>query len=169
MEATSQDLITGALEEHQLVQANSGKRLANFLIDRVVFMGLALIVGVLLGVFYPESVSVLENVNQLVDILVTYFFYALYMSFFEAGTKGRSIGKFITGTKAVNEDGTDISVGTAFLRSFCRFPIEQLSGLGSTCYPWHDQWSNTYVIDLKRSKLPSSSLHFNDENSNTAI
>jgi uncharacterized RDD family membrane protein YckC len=169
MEATSQDLITGALEEHQFVHANSGKRLANFLIDRVVFMGLALIVGILLGIFYPESVSGLEHVNQLLDIIVTYFFYALYMSFIEAVTKGRSIGKFITGTKAVNEDGTDISVGTAFIRSFCRFPIEQLSGLGKPCYPWHDQWSNTYVIDLKNSVLPNSSLYITDENSNTTI
>lgn len=169
MEPTSQDLITGALEEHQIVQANSGKRLANFLIDRVVFMGLALVFGLFLGIFYPESVGVLENVNRLVDILVTYFFYALYMSFIEAVTKGRSIGKFITGTKAVNEDGTDISVGTAFIRSFCRFPIEQLSGLGNPCYPWHDQWSNTYVIDLKNSVLPSSSLKINEENPHTTI
>jgi uncharacterized RDD family membrane protein YckC len=156
MEDNSQDLITDVLEQHRLVQANSGKRLANFLIDRVIFMGLAFGVGILIGIFYPEMIAGLENINTLADIIITYFFYALFMAFMEAITKGRSIGKFITGTKAVNEDGTNISVATAFSRSFCRFPIEQLSGLGSPCYPWHDKWTNTYVIDLKNSFLPNT-------------
>jgi uncharacterized RDD family membrane protein YckC len=68
--------------------------------------------------------------------------------------RGKSIGKLITGTKAVNEDGSDISFGKAFARGFSRaVPFDAFSALGDPSYPWHDKWTNTYVIDEKQTRL----------------
>lgn len=73
--------------------------------------------------------------------------------------KGRSAGKFITGTKAVNEDGTYMQPKTILLRSLSRaVPFDQLSALGSPPHPWHDKWTKTYVIDVKKTALNDPSL-----------
>jgi uncharacterized RDD family membrane protein YckC len=80
--------------------------------------------------------------------------YGAYMAIIEGIFKGRSIGKFITGTKAVNEDGSNISFTTAIARGFSRIvPFEPFSALGSPSYPWHDKWNKTYVIDIRNSSL----------------
>jgi uncharacterized RDD family membrane protein YckC len=80
--------------------------------------------------------------------------YSVYMALVETIFRGRSIGKFITGTKAVNEDGSSISFTTALARGFARIvPFEAFSALGNPSYPWHDKWCRTYVIDIKDSGL----------------
>lgn len=70
--------------------------------------------------------------------------------------KGSSLGKLITGTRAVREDGSPITASEAFGRGFSRIvPFEAFSALGNNTWPWHDQWSHTYVVDIKDSTLPS--------------
>ena len=65
--------------------------------------------------------------------------------------KGRSIGKFITGTKAVNADGSDMRVETILLRSLSRVvPFEPFSAFGG--HPWHDKWTRTHVIDVRKTE-----------------
>ncbi|HEV8508744.1 MAG TPA: RDD family protein, partial [Chitinophagaceae bacterium] len=79
-------------------------------------------------------------------------FYGMYMGLIEAVFKGRSIGKLITGTIAVNNDGSRINGQTALLRGLSRaVPFNALSALGSPCYPWHDRWNKTYVVKYVRS------------------
>ena len=66
--------------------------------------------------------------------------------------KGKSFGKLITGTRAVNLDGSLITVRTAMLRALSRaVPFDVFSALGTTCNPWHDKWTDTMVMDEKRS------------------
>jgi uncharacterized RDD family membrane protein YckC len=61
--------------------------------------------------------------------------------------KGTTLGKWITGTKAVTEAGKDISFKDAFLRSACRLiPFEVFSGFGT---PWHDSFTKTIVIKIR--------------------
>jgi uncharacterized RDD family membrane protein YckC len=68
--------------------------------------------------------------------------------------KGKSFGKFITKTRAVNLDGINISLGTAFGRGFTRIvPFCALSAFGKPCNPWQDRWTNTIVIDEKKSEV----------------
>jgi uncharacterized RDD family membrane protein YckC len=75
------------------------------------------------------------------------------MSLIEAMFRGKSIGKLITGTKAVNEDGSDISFAKAFERGLARMvPFEAFSALGEPSYPWHDKWTKTFVIDEKEMR-----------------
>ena len=89
------------------------------------------------------------------ETLLYLLLFVLYMFGTEALFKGKSLGKLITGTRAVNEDGSDISAKTALLRGLSRIvPFEAFSALGNPSYPWHDKWTNTYVIDEKASNRP---------------
>lgn len=150
--------------EAHLEQASTGKRFANYLIDVFLFYIIAIIIGVVIAVTNPATLeSLAENETSagfnFLDSLISLVFYAVYMGIFESLTKGRSLGKLITGTKAVNEDGSTISTQTAFIRGFSRaVPFCVFSALGSPSYPWHDRWSNTYVIDIKNSTIPQDSF-----------
>jgi uncharacterized RDD family membrane protein YckC len=58
---------------------------------------------------------------------------------------GRTLGKLITGSKAVREDGTSLTWKDACLRSLSRMvPFEPFSALGGA--PWHDRWTKTTVV-----------------------
>jgi uncharacterized RDD family membrane protein YckC len=144
--------------ELNLVQASRGKRFANYLIDLIGFYIIVFFWGIVMALVNPQSLEALDysdsNVGaNLLDRLVTLILFGVYIGFIEAIFKGKTLGKLVTGTKAVYEtDGRDISVGTAFLRGFSRMvPFEAFSALGDPSYPWHDRWTNTIVIDEKQS------------------
>ena len=155
MEYLQEDLLT---EEISLVQAESGKRLANYLIDVACFYATLFILVIILGIIFPVIFVYLDELaeSSLKDRLISLTLYAIFMAIVEGSFKGRTLGKVITGTRAVNEDGSPISFGTGFLRGFIRaIPFCAFSALGSPCYPWQDKWTNTYVIDIKKSTLPA--------------
>jgi uncharacterized RDD family membrane protein YckC len=80
-------------------------------------------------------------------------FFAIYVSLMESMLKGKTIGKLVTGTRAVYTDGSRIDTGTAWQRGFSRIvPFEPFSALGSESDPWHDRWTNTYVIVERESR-----------------
>ncbi len=154
METSQQEHLLTDLD-NILVKAHSGKRLLNLIIDRLVFMGFLYLLGFL---FYFLGIQLegLSNINPFVDIILTMALFGIFMGLVETLFKGRSIGKFITGTKAVNLDGTNISSATAFARGLSRaVPFEPFSALGGNGAPepWHDKWNNTIVIDLKQSTV----------------
>jgi uncharacterized RDD family membrane protein YckC len=135
-----------------LFQAGHVKRLINFLVDYLLINLLYNYTKVLLMITATEQNIIYvmpENEWQgLYDYLFLAILYSIYMGLTEAIFKGKSLGKLITGTRAVNRDGTRISTNTAFLRGLCRaIPLSTLSALGLICYPWHDRWTDTIVID----------------------
>ncbi len=126
-------------ENFEFQVVDKGLRIANFVIDRIVFTILGVLAFIVFGL--PESISE----NRLLDYLFTAFIALLYY-FMEATTQGKSIGKYITGTRAVFTDGSPIDGGTAFTRSFYRVvPFDALSFLGDSG-GWHDRWSGTMVV-----------------------
>ena len=136
-------------------KASQGQRFFNFLIDNVVIrVALAYVTGLAVGymlmAFFPDLVYSLSNnktLLYLVSVLIVFIDYLLYYTLSEGLFKGITIGKLITGTKAINEDGKELSLKQAFLRSACRLiPFEPLSGLG---IPWHDSVTNTIVIKTR--------------------
>ena len=67
-----------------------------------------------------------------------------YYCFFE-GIWGRTPGKFLIGTKVVDEEGDPPSFGQIVGRSACRLiPFEPFSFFGAR--GWHDSISHTYVV-----------------------
>lgn len=157
METTEQHLF--ADPEYQIVQASGGKRFANYIIDLIIFYILMFLTGIIIALINPV---VIDSINEddagfnLLDRLVSLVLYGLYMFIIEGIFKGKSLGKLITGTRAVNEDGSNISFGTALFRGLSRaVPFNALSALGSPAYPWHDKWTKTYVIDERQSNRPA--------------
>jgi len=134
--------------EVHLVRAGSGKRLANLLIDVVLFYVLFFLFFALMPVLAGE-IFLTPYLGRLLIMVA----FGLYLSLFEMATKGKTLGKFITRTKAVQEDGSPITAAMAFSRGFSRVvPFEAFSALGSPPNPWHDKWSHTFVIDEAQSR-----------------
>lgn len=138
--------------EPTLIRASTGQRLANFIIDIISFYVLLIVLGIGIGLFAP---SLLENMEDssglgLLDRLLSLLLYALYMFAVEAIFKGKSLGKLITKTRAVQIDGSAITTSIALQRGFSRaVPFCAFSALTNPCNPWQDRWTNTMVIDEK--------------------
>ena len=141
--------------ESTLVRATGGQRLANYLIDIASFYALFIILGIIIALVSPSTIENLDTDTggfQLIDRLISLLLYAVYLGFAEAVLKGKTLGKLITGTRAVNLDGSKITASTAFSRGFSRaVPFCVFSALGSPCNPWQDKWTDTMVIDEKKS------------------
>lgn len=135
-------------------RASTGKRLANYIIDLILFYVLLFLAGFVLALVSPTFIRVLANERSdfgLFDRLITLLLYAVYMSAIEALFHGKSLGKLITKSKAVNLDGTQISTAGAFERGFSRaVPFCVFSAFGNPCNPWQDRWTNTMVINEKK-------------------
>ncbi|MFZ6053155.1 RDD family protein [Halocola ammonii] len=137
------------LSADELVLASKGKRFANLIIDYIIRFVIALILTFGMEMFGLYQLSY----NPIFDILFSLVLVFLYYSLLEASLNGKSIGKFVTQTRAVNEDGSEIDFNTAMVRSISRLvPFEPFSYLGDSKSGWHDKWSNTVVIDETKSR-----------------
>jgi uncharacterized RDD family membrane protein YckC len=136
--------------------ATTGQRFANYIVDLISFYILAALFGVLLAFVSPQTLNDMdyESTNygaSLMDRLISLIIFGLYMGIIEGITKGKSLGKLITGTRAIYEEtGIPVSFGQTMLRGFCRIvPFNPFSALGNPSYPWHDKWTKTLVVKEK--------------------
>lgn len=122
---------------------NAGRRFANFVIDTFViyiiffifFFALALT-----GDYDPEG-----GLQYTI-----YLFMFAYHALME-GLTGKTIGKYITKTKVVTEDGEKPTMKTALIRTLCRFiPFEAFSFFGTPCQGWHDSLAKSKVVNDKK-------------------
>ncbi len=132
-------------------EADKGKRFINNLLDGLfsyLFMFLiAIVIGIFVGVFSPESVGAFED-NMGFEYFLIIFSTITYYIVFEA-TTGRTLGKMITKTKVVDENGNKPDFSTILVRTLCRFvPFNALSFLFND-RGWHDTWSKTRVVEVK--------------------
>jgi len=138
--------------------ASKSKRFANYVIDRIVFYGIIIVLGILAvliaSLLGSESVlnflDSLENVNSLVDRLITTIIFIILYMIIEGLTQ-RTVGKLITRTKVVMENGEKPPFETIVVRSLCRMiPFNAFSFLGSIPRGWHDTISKTFVVDVQK-------------------
>ncbi|KAB1230305.1 RDD family protein [Chryseobacterium viscerum] len=131
-------------------------RFANLLIDRLVIVLIFLVYGFISSIIYELTgnyffVNIaykMSEVDRLTDILITSTVYFIYTLLIEYFTKGRSIGKYITGSKVICIDGTEPTFNDYLIRNISRIvPFDVLSFLGEN--GWHDKWSETRVINIK--------------------
>jgi len=136
--------------------ASTGQRFLNYLIDALLMQyGLGLATGYLLAralmAFAPDlaySLFIEGGTGNflLLNYLLSIFNYLLYYTFCEKVFRGYTLGKLITGTRAIRQDGKELLFKDALLRSLSRaVPFEPLSiwfGDGL----WHDRWTKTMVI-----------------------
>lgn len=148
----SQNETTSVFETKAVLKpASLGKRFGNYAIDMICMIVFGFLLGAGLGIILalvsPSSLSMFEQGNKLLDYAFNFIIGMTYYTIMEAST-GRSIGKYITKTKVVNENGEKPGLGTAFVRSLCRFiPFEAFSFLGSDNSGWHDKFSDTRVVE----------------------
>ena len=139
--------------------ATKEQRCINFIIDNLVMrFTLAYATGILFAFvvrfFFPALAELLFAEDSMLALLVaTYMIsrvnYAIYYSLSEKYFNGYTLGKLVTGTRAIREDGDELTWKNAIHRSFSRFlPFEFLSGFGTK--PWHDSWTKTTVIKANR-------------------
>ena len=149
------DFITTA-EAPNLILASKGKRFGNYLIDTIfAYMTIILFVMIIVPINPSLVESMAENGNGTPFIDYVFGYIAMFLYYFasESLLKGRSIGKFVTGTRAVRFDHDYITTGDAAKRSLCRLvPFDALSFLGSYGYGWHDKWTDTMVVNEKEFK-----------------
>ncbi len=133
------------IAEKPVLVAGSGRRFANLLLDTVFFYIICIILGIVIAVISPSSLSFLDEDNSLVNYLLGFLLSMTYYTIFEYNT-GRTIAKFITKTKTVTEAGEKPELNTILVRSLCRFiPFDALSFLGNGV-GWHDTISKTRVV-----------------------
>lgn len=151
---TPDDLIS---VEPYYERADTGKRFLNYIIDLVLFYGIIFGIGILIALTSPSTLEGIDDNSDgfgLVDRILTIIAYAIYMGIMEAVFKGKSLGKWITRTRAVTLDGQPISTGTAFLRGLSRaVPFCAFSAFGNPPNPWQDKWTDTMVIDEKKTRV----------------
>src|SRR6478609_8566214 len=124
--------------------ATVGQRFLNYIIDLIsfylLFIGLTAAITVISG--NMNFANALGEMNPILDRLMTLVLFATYVGIVEGVTGGKTLGKLITSTRAVYEDGTRIEFSTGFLRGLSRaVPFEAFSAFGG--HPWHDRWTDT--------------------------
>lgn len=146
---------------NQIIQqedASTGQRFLNYLIDNLLMQyGLSYltgtIVGYLLATLFPDFMrSLIESGSEsgsmiLLGYIIMIFNYIVYYTFCEKVFKGHTLGKLITGTRAIREDGEELTFKDAILRTLSRLvPFEPFTGFGT---PWHDSWTKTRVVKTR--------------------
>ncbi len=139
-------------------RASGGKRFANYIIDIIAYYIILVFLGFIIGIIdYSLIDSAFISVSP-------YAILILYYLVFEA-TTGQTIGKYISGTIVVGEDGANPPVGRVIGRTFVRFiPFEAFSFLGQSSSGWHDSLTKTKVIDKKGYQQKISDNTLLDEN-----
>lgn len=135
-----------------LCTASQGKWFANYILDRIFLLlfsyMFALALWFLMAIVSPSSLMIFENIA--IDLLLGLFIAILYFSTLEY-TTGRTVAKYITGTKVTMEDGGEPGFNDILIRTICRLiPFEPFSFLASDGSGWHDTMSKTKVIDVKK-------------------
>ena len=146
--------------------ASLGQRVGNFLLDTAFISILSAMVELGLGFTgysalfkdanpYSFGFAALPRPLIAERLLVMFIYYTL-----QEWTMGRTIGKLITDTQAINDDGNDLTLFRAIIRTMCRFiPFEFLSFLiprPEGIKGWHDSLSRTLVITLKKKEVLST-------------
>jgi len=156
-EETVDLLVEESYINNQFVYATQGQRFLNWLIDNLLMRyGLAYLtgmgVGVIIGIAAPEFFRDITYRDTgmfgklfFLGLLIAYLNYIIYYTLCEKLFRGYTLGKLITGTRAIRQDGKELTFKDALLRSLCRcVPFEVLSGFSTLT--WHDSWTDTMVI-----------------------
>lgn len=135
------------INENKEVMANDfasgGKRFLNSLIDTIMLYVLFFIFLLVLGA--SGSGFAIEGPIRFAIYPIMFAYYVLM-----EGTTGKTIGKYITKTKVITEDGEKPTMTTALLRSLCRFiPFDAFSFLGAAGRGWHDRFAASRVVNDK--------------------
>jgi uncharacterized RDD family membrane protein YckC len=149
---------THLFSEEDLIQyeeASNGQRFLNYIIDYLImYFGISyattyVLVQLLLAIAPDTAYSLFGEGNLAAIYIIAIINHLLYYTICEKAFKGHTLGKLVTGTRVIREDGEELTFKDAFLRSVSRMvPFEAFSiwfGNGL----WHDTWTKTKVIKTR--------------------
>lgn len=150
------------------ILASNGQRFLNYVVDYAFTYAFSYMLGLLIPflVNFLDSIGVtgfgiwvysLSNIAWIfISILLSSGYY-----FLTEGVFGITLGKLITGTVVVDENGLKPDFRTIFKRTLCRsIPFDALSFLGSSrTGGWHDSISNTYVVNKQALEEDMKMFH----------
>lgn len=144
---TEHDLLQDIEKDVLQRDANTGLRLANYVIDLFSFYAL-IIVAVLLVALTARGTSLfraIENMSDTTDFILIHVLYGFYMLVVEGLFKGKTLGKYITRTRVVRRHSAAFSWNDALKRGCMRMiPLEYVTGCVGV--PFHDDWTQTRVV-----------------------
>ncbi len=118
-------------------KVNSLNRFINFLVDTIVWFTIV--------AFLTSFLNAKDTFQILLGYLILFASYITYYVIMETKYQ-KTIGKFLTKTKVVNQNGTKPEIGDIFRRTFCRLiPFDRISFL-FTANGFHDRLSSTTII-----------------------
>lgn len=161
MEETQLETIQpdGLFDNHvQYEMATTGQRFVNWLVDNILLrLVITFITGEMLVNFllkmapeftYEAFGDGISFAGYAVSYLFVIFHYLFYYTICEKAFKGYTLGKLLSGTRAIRSDGQELTMRDTILRSLSRMvPFEAFSGFGAA--PWHDTWTKTTVIKTR--------------------
>ena len=149
---------TDIFEEGEFIEyteASPWQRFFNYLVDYfvmhfVIAYGTSYLLSRLVLAISPVTAYKWFDGNNIwTGFTIVIIDHLFYYTFCETLFRGHTLGKFITGTRVIREDGEEVKFKDAFLRSLSRLvPFEALSiwfGDGM----WHDTWTKTKVIKTR--------------------
>ena len=132
------------------VLATTSDRFVNYVIDTIIqyalIFGLALLIGFLGEVMGSGGIldwlSGLSGIGEyLLGAIIMLCYYMVLETYLS-----QTVGKFVTRTMVVMEDGSKPGAGTILKRTLCRLiPFDGLTFLSSG-RGWHDTIPNTYLV-----------------------
>ena len=133
------------------IMASHSQRFLNLLMDYIAQLFLFIIAFSVAAVIAESNGNKEFMANFVKNDIAQYTFVTcialVYYNFFEIFF-ARTVGKFITQTIVVDENGEKPNHERILVRTLCRLiPLEILSFLGMPCRGWHDSISKTYVVN----------------------
>ena len=133
--------------------ATLSQRFLNWFLDTVILVVLYLILITIVAAVAHSygnktllAYLMINPIGQFTFIAITRL---IYYIFFET-LFGRTVGKFVTKTIVVNENGERATHEQILIRSLCRLiPFYEFSFFGIPVKAWHDKISKTYVVNKK--------------------
>jgi uncharacterized RDD family membrane protein YckC len=135
--------------------ASKGKRFANFIIDYIGQLIIGGAIGIAMAIISEitgdyEYVAWIDTMGTLGEYALGIVILIVYYMVFETIT-GRTLGKYITNTKVLTEDGQKPEADKILYRTLSRMiPFEAFSFLGEEGRGWHDSIAKTVVVDVKK-------------------
>lgn len=139
--------------EQQTIQpsyqvATMMRRLMNFIVDGIVYeIIMIFLISPIVRFLFGNSFLSNFWIGFLFFLVMEFFYYFV----FEV-TLQRTPGKFLTGTKVINADGSKPDIGTIAKRTLIRFvPFDTVSMYTGKVPEnkgtwWHDRWATTRVV-----------------------
>ncbi len=129
-------------------KASSWARLLHFAIDTIAFIVLARILSFVADLFFKTDNQAILAFGVCAIFSASFFTYYIFMEH----NFQKTLGKLITKTKVVRNDGHRAELGDIVRRTFCRLlPFDNVSYL-FTRDGFHDCLSDTTVINATKDK-----------------